>query len=427
MEEKIDIQDLLEPKKPNFYVKDISPHRKRIKYILYFLSVLYLLLGIFNPSLIYPEHRKTFIIVAIINVIYHVYYWTVLYKNLHDPWSIAKAASPFVIFPTILAYYSGGYFLSATIIVIITTIMVFKSSQLLFLTLIELTTIAIVFFTDWIAGQLTANTIQNTEVLILTAGAVGLSSVMTTFEVQEKEQKMVHLEEMDHIKSTFVAIISHNLRTPLTIIKGSLESLENMKEQLSVQTNEMVENIKVGTHHLSTLIENAITISSFQSGDIKLKTDPVDVNTLIQNVIDDRLKLRAEEKNVKLLYEPDKNTAYTLNGDQKYLKIALHNVIGNAIKFTENGQVKVQTEQKGTEILIKVSDTGKGIPEDFQKNLFTQFSREGSILTYDQKGVGLGLYISKLIIEGHHGKISFESKEGIGTTFYLTLPLSQQI
>jgi signal transduction histidine kinase len=257
--------------------------------------------------------------------------------------------------------------------------------------------------------------------------STGIIAAITTFEVKEREARMVRLEELDHIKTTFIAIISHNLRTPITAITGFLGILDMQKSSIDQKIGEILIGIKQSTQTLSSLIENTVTISEFQTGQVYLKFEPVQLTLFITQIVHQKFEKTAEEKNLKLkLITPiEQQESIEIDADKKQLETAIANIIDNAIKFTTQGEIKIELERRGTEALIKVADTGMGIPDDYKQHLFSQFNRSGDILIYDQKGVGLGLYITKLIIEAHHGKIWFESQADKGTTFFISLPLKQ--
>lgn len=235
------------------------------------------------------------------------------------------------------------------------------------------------------------------------------------------EADITKLQEADKLKSEFITISSHNLRTPLTVIKGDLEMLRDM--DVPDQLRSMLSDMSASTAHLNNFIEDLLAISSMESG--KLATSemkPTPFKGLLQNIADDYSQV-ARNKNLEF------KTDFALK-DQKIvmsqhlLKMALVNLLENAFKFTKEGSVSFSAAVEGSNAVIKVTDTGIGIAPVEQSKLFTKFHRGTDVMRYDYEGTGIGLYLTKLIITDHHGTIEVSSTEGEGTTFTVRLPLA---
>ncbi len=228
------------------------------------------------------------------------------------------------------------------------------------------------------------------------------------------------LQEVDRLKNEFIMIASHNLRTPLTIIKGYLDALHVTK--MSDETRQMVAAIETSAFSLSSFSEDMLIISTIEAGN----TQPISAtDTTLADIFEplrSNFDLLADQKRVKLHWElPEGKIPLQLS--LWHARNAISNVIANAIKFTqEGGTVSIIFEQPSDNYVFTVTDTGIGIaPEEIGK-LFTKFHRGTSTLEYDYEGTGIGLYATKLLVESQGGKISVASAPGKGSTFTITLP-----
>jgi signal transduction histidine kinase len=234
---------------------------------------------------------------------------------------------------------------------------------------------------------------------------------------------IVKLHEADKLKSEFIIIASHNLRTPLTSIKGNLDLLQD--QPLNEEQRKMVDSGAASAALLDNFIEDLLVISSMEasrSGSHQLAAEPLkELLESFRGIFAEIARQKRLEFNFDLQIDAQK-----INMNRPRLKIALFNLLENAFKFTKQGSVGLEARQTGNDIIIKVSDTGIGIaPEELPK-LFTKFHRGTSLMKYDYEGTGIGLYLSKLIINEHQGSIQVESIEGRGTTFIVSLPVLLQ-
>lgn len=230
------------------------------------------------------------------------------------------------------------------------------------------------------------------------------------------------LEEVDDLKNQFIILTSHYLRTPLAAIKSSISTIK------SVQSNndrfEKLQHIESSTKELELILEKFLAISSIEKGETKILPSSSDINLLLSELIADFQPLALERKIMLLYKSPDNIEKLPL--DRVRLKQAIASLLDNAIKYNhEGGSVIVSLKREDKLVVIQVVDTGEGIDKEKQQNLFTTFNRGGveKILSTEREGLGLSLYLSKLIIEAHGGKISVMSEEGKGSTFTVTLPL----
>jgi signal transduction histidine kinase len=223
------------------------------------------------------------------------------------------------------------------------------------------------------------------------------------------------LKEVDQMKDDFVSMAAHELRTPLTIIRGYTEMLSSSK-RLTETDRQMTSNITQSANHLNQLIGDILDVSRLQQGRLSFNMEIVQPETLINDVVES-LKYTASQKGLALAYEP--NGSADIHIDIDRLKQVLINVIGNSIKYTLKGEVRVKTYVEKNMYTIRVSDTGIGMSADDQQKLFTRFYRVRTKETENIRGTGLGLWITKEIVTQMKGEISVESIKGKGTDFII--------
>jgi signal transduction histidine kinase len=230
------------------------------------------------------------------------------------------------------------------------------------------------------------------------------------------------LQEVDKLKSEFMMIASHNLRTPLTIMRGYIElaGTANTVEELK----KIVTSVQEGVTRLHLLSEDLLTISSLEAGGEKMEKSATDAKAFIDSVASE-FELLASQKKLGWQFANTVPDIVKLELSQANMRSALGNIIDNAIKFTkEGGSVHVSSKIEGGRLVFSVADTGIGIEPDEIPKLFTKFHRGTSTLTYDYEGAGVGLYLTKLIVGEHGGQITVNSEVGQGSTFTVYLPLS---
>ncbi|MBT5057275.1 MAG: hypothetical protein HOM68_12105 [Gemmatimonadetes bacterium] len=229
-----------------------------------------------------------------------------------------------------------------------------------------------------------------------------------------------HLREMDELKSDFVSNVSHELRTPLTSIKGSVDNmLDGITGELNEKQGRYLGRVQGNANRLSRLVDDLLDLSRIEAGRLELRP----TNVSVQRIADDvtaSLQTVAEQKQIALSLASDGEATAWADADR--IHQVLVNLVGNAIKFTESeGKVDVRVQGEGDEIIVAVSDTGPGIPDDQLATIFDKFHQVGS--SADRQGAGLGLAISHKLIELHGGTVFVDSELGVGSTFTLTLPV----
>lgn len=231
--------------------------------------------------------------------------------------------------------------------------------------------------------------------------------------------------DLEEMKLDFVSMAAHELRTPLTAIRGyaSLLQMQNAK-QLDSSGKELIKRLVVSGENLGNLIENLLSVSRIERSMFSVDLRPVDLATTVRNVIDNVRPQANTKKQTVTAFVPDELPV--VFADAFRIGQVILNFVANAVNYTqEGGIITVRAEEKDNALQISVTDTGRGIAKDAMQKLFTKFFRVSGSLEQGAKGTGLGLYISKSIIEMHGGKIWVESELGKGSMFAFTLPIAK--
>ncbi len=249
--------------------------------------------------------------------------------------------------------------------------------------------------------------------------AIAIENVRLFDEIQEKSRQ---LEEASKHKSQFLANMSHELRTPLNAILGYTELIaDGVYGDTPEKVQATLKRIITNGRHLLGLINDVLDLSKIEAGQLTLSLTDYSMKDVVHNVYGAVEPLAAEKKLAfKVEIAPDLPTGH---GDERRLTQVLLNLVGNAIKFTDEGGVTIKATLKDGMFAVAVVDTGPGISEEDQKKLFQEFQQADSSTTKKKGGTGLGLAISKRIIEMHGGRIWLESKLGAGSTFTFTIPV----
>jgi len=233
-------------------------------------------------------------------------------------------------------------------------------------------------------------------------------------------QMMERLEHLFQVQRRFVADISHELRTPITTIRGNLDLIE----RYGLHEYEM-EAMKSETERMSRLISDLLMLARADYGGIEIELFPIDLDTIVLDVFE-QAKVLVRERDLKIKME--RFEPVRINGNPDRLKQMLLNLVTNAIKYTEDGgEISFSLKNLGLWAVITVSDTGAGIGEEHLSHIFDRFYQSDPARTHDGGGFGLGLSIAKWIVDEHKGTISVDSKLGAGTTFTVTLPTPLQV
>jgi two-component system phosphate regulon sensor histidine kinase PhoR len=234
---------------------------------------------------------------------------------------------------------------------------------------------------------------------------------------------ITHFKELDALKSDFVATVSHDLRSPLTVMRGYTTMLE-MVGELNEQQNAYVHKIVTSVEDMTRLVTSLLDLGRIEAG-INLQLEMVPLHDIIKRVVG-AYQLHASQKQIQITTEISPDTIPLVEADQALLQQAMSNLLENAISYTEsNGRITVRVRPDQERMVFEVSDTGVGIaPLDIPR-LFEKFYRGGQRGTKKHQGTGLGLAIVKSIVEQHNGQVWVESQLGKGSTFFFTIPFRQ--
>ena len=234
---------------------------------------------------------------------------------------------------------------------------------------------------------------------------------------------VTHFKELDALKSEFVSTVSHDLRSPLTLMRGYATMLE-MVGQLNEQQAMYVRKIVGGVESMSRLVNNLLDLGRIEAG-VGLQLETVPVQDVLERVVG-ALQSQATQKRIQLNLEIPQQTIPLIEADQALLQQAVQNLLENAIKYTRaEGKVSVGVQVRQDRMVFEVKDTGIGISPMDQPRLFEKFYRGVQHSSKEQRGSGLGLAIVKSIAERHGGQVWVESQLGKGSAFYLAIPLRQ--
>ena len=231
-------------------------------------------------------------------------------------------------------------------------------------------------------------------------------------------------KEADRIKSVFIASVSHELRTPLAPILGWSEILLSEKPgSINDEQREFLQAINDSGTHLHNLVNDLLDVTSIEAGQFRLELDKIDFQNTIQKAIKHILPA-AKDKHINIDINIPSNIP-EIQADSIRIEQVLMNLLSNAVKFTlDGGEISVNVKYRPKKWLkIAIQDSGIGIDAQEISMLFGQFNRTKNVIDSEIKGTGLGLYISKKIIEGHGGTITVSSIVGIGSTFEIRLPV----
>jgi len=246
-------------------------------------------------------------------------------------------------------------------------------------------------------------------------------------EIQTKKKLEVayqELKKLDQAKSEFISIASHQLRTPLAVIKGYLSMLiEESFGKISPPIKQKIENVYQSNERLIKLVNDLLNISRIEAGKMELELKKVQIEEIIDSVIRE-LEIEAKAKKIELNFKRPAQPFPPILVDSQKIREVIFNIVDNAIRYTNQGGVNLELKISDSRLRIIISDSGEGMEEEELKSIFESFSRGGAGKKAGIKGMGLGLYIAKKFVEMHQGKIWAQSEgKGKGSTFFVELPL----
>lgn len=231
-------------------------------------------------------------------------------------------------------------------------------------------------------------------------------------------------KDIEEQKDLFIGIASHELKTPITTMKGYTQMLEKrLADHDDGKDIYLIQNMNKQTDRLTHLIDDLLNTSRIQAGKLVLQKKKFDLDAVVTKAVND-FQLAVEKHQITKEGEIKEH----VYGDQSRIEQVLANLITNAIKYSPNSEkiiVRIETDKKN--VMVSVQDFGFGIAKGDQAKVFERFYRTGDKNELNVAGFGLGLYIAAEIVKGHHGKIWVESAKGKGSTFFFTLPLKRKV
>lgn len=253
-------------------------------------------------------------------------------------------------------------------------------------------------------------------------------AVVTWYIVSNRERRLLWLkqQEVRIAKDDLLSLASHQLRTPATIVKQYLGILlQNYAGTVSVRQRQLLDIAYSSNERQLQIINQFLDVARVDSGRLKLQKQPIDLQKLVKQVVEEQRKVVAERGQKIACILPKK--PLNLQADPRYLPMALENLINNASKYTpRKGKITITVRRVKAELLISVKDTGIGITKEELKVIFDKFTRAENEFTADSNGSGIGLYLTEKIILLHRGSIDVDSKLSHGSTFTIHLPMSRK-
>ena len=392
-------------------------------------------------------------------VFYVAYSFFLLLKSLRQSKGLYKRQTLFVIYGALIGFIGGstnflldfnlknfypvGNFFVALYVILVAYAMfkyhLFDSK--LILTQLIVGFVSILLFIDiFFSASLTICGLKIIILLLfLYLGYSLVRSVLKEIKRRKQLEKLTaelekaneELKRVDKSKTEFLSMASHQLRTPLTIVKGYISMLlEKSYGKLSKEQEKALKSVFQSNERLIAIVNDLLNISRIELGKFKLSPHPTDIVSVLKSCYEE-MKEKTKKKGLKFTLKLPAAPLPKMQIDELKIRQVVLNLIDNAIKYTNKGEIVLGLQlppQKENSILIFIKDTGEGLTSQERRSIFESFVRGSAGWRFFTEGVGLGLYVSKKYIELHHGKIWAESEgRGKGSTFYVELPISENI
>ena len=258
--------------------------------------------------------------------------------------------------------------------------------------------------------------------LVVTLVVLFLSAVLfiISFAIT---QSFMKLAETARMKTEFISVASHQLRSPISNLKWTIEILMSGKlGRITKKQLEYIEILKENSGRMEDLINDLLIILKIDSRNFRLSEKETSLAELIKKLISE-FNLFSKASNIEVRFQSQENLS-EISIDPYYVKLAIGNLLDNAVRYTRSkGVIEIKLERRRKKAYFEIKDNGVGIPKEDHKHIFQKFFRSANVMRYQTQGSGLGLYITKSIIKKSGGKIGFRSSEGGGSIFWFTLPI----
>lgn len=272
------------------------------------------------------------------------------------------------------------------------------------------------------ADQLINADIRNSLILLVFVIIIIMLLFLRHSRIIDYMQLYKKLKEVDQLKDDFISMASHELRTPLTTIRGYAEFIREANELLP-ETREYAQKIDISTKDLDSLVADILDVSRIQQGRMSFKLEKINPAEMLEALVNSFV-LPAKEKGLQITFDKaEVHDQQIINIDRDRLKQVLVNFIGNAVKYTQKGEVKARQYVENGRLYLRISDTGIGMSAEEREKLFEKFYRIRTKETEDIRGTGLGLWITAQIVKEMNGLITVESIKGVGSHFIVSFPL----
>ncbi|MFA5755185.1 MAG: ATP-binding protein [Candidatus Paceibacterota bacterium] len=232
---------------------------------------------------------------------------------------------------------------------------------------------------------------------------------------------------IEKMKTEFVSVAAHQLRTPLSAIKWTIRMiLDGDAGAINDEQKDLLEKTYLSNERMIVLINDLLNVSRIEEGRLLYNQEDAQLEDIAEEIINSSQEI-LKIKKMKLDYNQPTKLLPKVKVDREKMGVVIQNLLENAVKYTpEKGDIKITIESDKKNVIFKIKDSGVGIPKNQQDRIFTKFFRAENVTRMETDGTGLGLYTTKNIVQAHKGEIWFESEENKGTTFYFTLPINKQ-
>jgi len=278
----------------------------------------------------------------------------------------------------------------------------------------------IIIFSSVITYALGARYIKDPQIVLLLVLSVAAVLLVLANLISRSFER---LAQANRLKSEFVSIVSHQLRSPLSNMRWALEILmSGNMGKIEEKQLEYFSILRENSDRMRELVKDLLTVSRIETARLSFKKEMFSLEELVKELISS-FEPFSKASNTEISFQAEKDLPMVLS-DRSKIKLVIENLIDNAIRYTKGkGKIEIKLKKKDGSVYFEIKDNGAGIPKEDQKYIFQKFFRSKSALRYQTEGSGLGLYIVKSILEKAKGKIGFRSREGKGSTFWFTLPI----